>query len=83
MMFLKPESFRFYMKINKVNSVLKGVCAINGFTFTDNANINNSDTCDDHLHLTYSGTGKLANNFINVINKMLVTRNVWQSTVAM
>ena len=71
------------MKINKVKSVLKDVSAINGFTFTDNVNINNSDTCDDLLHLTYSGTEKLANNFINVINKMLVTRNVWQSTVAM
>ena len=71
------------MKINKVKSVLKDVCAINGFTFTDNVNINNSDTCDDLLHLTYSGTEKLVNNFINVIDKMLVTRNVWQSTVAM
>lgn len=71
------------MKINEVNRVSKELCIINGFTFTDNVNINYSDTCDDLLHLTYSGTEKLANNFINVINKMLVTRNVWQSTVAM
>ena len=34
---------RFQMKINEVNSVLKNLYEINGFTFTDNANINNSD----------------------------------------
>ena len=45
--------------------VLKGVCAINGFRFINNANINNSDICDDLLHLKYHGTCKLASNFIN------------------
>ena len=59
------KSFRFQMKINEVNSVLKDLCAINGFTFIDNANINNSDICDDLLLLEYSGTCKLPNNFMS------------------
>ena len=65
---------KFQMEINEVNSVLKDLCVANGFTFIDNANINNSDMCDDLIHLKYSGTCKLANNFINVVNKVLYTK---------
>ena len=69
------KSSRFQMKINEVDSVFKYLYVINGFTFIDNANITNYDICDDLIHLKYSGTCKLANNFINVINKLLDTRN--------
>ena len=70
------KSSRFQMKINEVDSVFKDLYVINGFTFIDNANITNYDICDDLIHLKYSGTCKLANNFINVINKLLDTRNL-------
>ena len=70
------KSSRFQMKINTVDSVFKDLYVINGFTFIDNANITNYDICDDLIHLKYSGTCKLANNFINVINKLLDTRNL-------
>lgn len=66
------------MNINELNSVSKNPCVTNGFTFVD---IANSDIQDDLLHLKYSGTCKLANQFINVINKVLDTRNFWQITV--
>ena len=57
------------MKINEVISVLKDLCVINGFTFIGNPNINNISAY--LLHLKYTGTYKLANRFINVINKVL------------
>lgn len=52
------------MKINEVNRVSKELCIITGFTFTDNVNINNSDICDDLIHIGYSGTCKLANSLL-------------------
>ena len=67
---------RFQMKINEINSGLQDLYVINGFTFIDNANITNYDICDDLIHLKYSGTCKLANNFMNVINKLSDTRNL-------
>ena len=70
------KSSRFQMKINEVDSVFKDLYVINGFTFIDNANITNYDICDDLIHLKYSGTCKLANNFMNVINKLSDTRNL-------
>ena len=66
------------MKINEVISVLKDLCVINGFTFIGNPNINNIS--DYLLHLKYTGTYKLANRFINVINKVLDAINFWQGT---
>ena len=36
--------------------------------FIDNTNLSDYDICEDLLHLSYSGTCKLANNFIAVIN---------------
>ena len=62
------------MKINEVNTVWKDLCVIYRFIFIGNANIINSDICDDLLHIKYSGACDLANNFINVINKVLDTR---------
>ena len=59
------KSSRFQMKINEVSSAFKDLCVINGFKSIDNANINNSDIHDNVLHLKYSGTYKLVNNFIN------------------
>ena len=35
------------MKINEVNTVWKDLCVIYRFIFIDNANIINSDICDD------------------------------------
>ena len=67
-------SSRFQMKINEVNTVWKDLCVIYCFIFIDNANIINSDICDDLLHIKYSIACSLANNFINVINKVLDTR---------
>ena len=64
---VRRRSSRFQMKINEVNSVLKDLCVINGFTSVGNANIINSDICDDLLHLKYFVTCKLANNFTDLI----------------
>ena len=64
---VRRKSFKFQIKIIEVNSVLKDLFVINGFRFIVNANSNNSGIRDDLLHLKYSGTCKLANNFINVI----------------
>ena len=78
---VRRKTSRFQMKINEVNNVLKDLYVVNGFTFIDNVNINNSDICDNLLHLKYAGTCKLANNFIYVINKVLDKQNFRQSTV--
>ena len=72
---ISRKSSTFQMKINEVNNVLRDLCVINGSTFIDNANIINYDICDDLIHLKYSGTCKLANNFINVIGKVSDTIN--------
>ena len=65
------KSSRFQMKISEVNSL----------TFIDNGNINKSDVCDDLIHLKYSGTCKLANNFINFINKVLGTTQIFDKVL--
>ena len=62
------KSPRLQAKINEVN-VLRDLCTIDGFVFIDNTNL--SDICEDLLHLSYSGTCKLANNFIGAINRNL------------
>ena len=56
------KSPRHQAKINKVNDVLRDLCAIDGFIFIDNTNLSDCDICEDLLHLSYSGICKLANN---------------------
>ena len=62
------KSPRLQAKINKVNDVLRDLCTIDGFVFIDNTNLSDCDICEDLLHLSYSGTQKLANNFIGAID---------------
>ena len=64
------KSPRFQAKINEVN-VLRDLCTIDGFVFIDKTNLSDCDICEDLLHLSYSGTCKLANNFIGAINRNL------------
>ena len=65
------KSPRLQAKTNKVNDVLRDLCTIDGFVFIDTANLSDCDICEDLLHLSYSGTSKLANNFIGAINRNL------------
>ena len=63
----KRKNFGLQKIINEVNDFLADGCNINRFTFINNSNIVESDICQDRLHLSHSGTCKLANN-INTIN---------------
>ena len=65
------KSPRLQAKINEVYDVLRDLCTIDGFVFIDNTNLSDCDVCEDLLHLSYSGTCKLANNFIGAINRNL------------
>ena len=65
------KSPRLQARKNEVNNVLKDLCFIDGFVFIDNTNLSVCDICKDLLHLNFSGTCKLAHNFIVAINKEL------------
>ena len=70
------------VKINEVNDVLRDLCVIDYFVFTDNANHSDCDISEDLLHLSrYSGTCKLATNFIGGTNKKVEKSSFWQSSV--
>ena len=49
--------------------------------FIDNTNLSDYDICEDLLHLSYSGTCKLANSFIGVINGNLEKSSFSQRSV--
>ena len=49
--------------------------------FIDNTNLSDYNICEDLLHLSYSGTCKLANNFIGVINGNLEKSSFSQRSV--
>ena len=69
------KSPRLQAKINEVNDVLRDLCTIDGFVFIDNTNLSDCDICEDLFYLGYSGTCKLANNFIGAINRNLEKSN--------
>ena len=55
-------------RILEVNDLVSELCVENSILFVNNRNIVEEDICKDNLHLEFSGTCKLANNFIEVIN---------------
>ena len=48
------KSYSFQPKINEVN-VLRELCNIDSFEFTDNTNLSDCDILEDLLHLSCSG----------------------------
>ena len=60
----------------------RDLCTIDGFVFIDNTNLSDCDICEDLLHLSYSRTCKLANNFIGAINGNLEKSSFWQCSVS-
>ena len=64
---VQRKSHRLQAKIYEVNDVLRDLCTTDGFVFTENTNLCDCDICEDLLHLSYSGTCKLANNFTGAI----------------
>ena len=52
----------------KVNSILKSLCDENAFGYIDNSNITARHLNNSGLHLAFSGTSLLAQNFIRHIN---------------
>ena len=63
------KSPRLQAKINEVNDALRDLCTTDGFVFIDNTNLSDCDICKNLLHLSYSRTWKLANNFIDAISR--------------
>ena len=55
----------------EINRILRRLCENQGYTYIDNDNIDLNDVVNtrfDHVHLLDSGTIKLANNVLNVLN---------------
>ena len=52
----------------KVNTIIESLCKDHSFTYISNENINTHDICEDRVHLQDSGTKKVANNIIDVLN---------------
>ena len=75
------KSYSFQPKINEVN-VLRELCTIDSFEFTDNTNLSDCDILEDFLHLSCSGWWKLADIFIGDINKNLEKSSFWQNSVS-
>ena len=67
----RRRSPRLQAKISEFNDVLMDLCTIEGFVFIHNANLSNCDTCEELLHLSYSRSCKLKNDFICVIKRNL------------
>ena len=64
-----------------VNDVLRDLCTIDGFVLTIKTS-GDCDICKDLLHLSYSWTCKLANNFIGAINRSLGKSSFWYCSVS-
>ena len=79
---VRRKSLRLQAKTNEVNDVLKDLYTIDGFVFIGNTNLSDCDICEDLLHLSYSGTCELANNFIGAINRNLEKSNFPQCSVS-
>ena len=54
--------------VNDLNNLLRGKTYLNDFILINNSNITRSHICRDNIHLNYSGTALVANNFIRAIN---------------
>ena len=68
---VRRKSPTLQAKIKEVNDVLRDLCTIDGFVYNEITNLSDCDICKDLLHLSYSGTCRLANNFIGAINRNL------------
>jgi len=55
-------------KRKEVNRLLRDMCTFYDFYFIDNDNIQFSDIDSDRVHMCESGSVKLANNILNVLN---------------
>lgn len=55
------------VKISEANKILQQFCRQNAWAFLPNSNIENGDLNGSGLHLSKTGTSKLASNFINCI----------------
>ena len=66
----RKRNINLQRRINEVNDFLSAKCLEKDFTFIDNRNIKDDDIRNDFLHLGYSGTCKLADNFIDSINNV-------------
>ena len=55
-------------KRRKVNDLLQSKSSDNYFSYVNNNNISFNDICGDRVHLEESGSVKLANNILNVLN---------------
>ena len=55
-------------KRRRVNELLQSKSSSNNFSYVNNNNISFNDICGDRVHLEESGSVKLANNILNVLN---------------
>ena len=65
---VKRDNIKNPSRINEVNDHLKLMCNELSFGLIDNSNILDTDLSTDSLYLSFIGTCKLENNFINYIN---------------
>ena len=72
---IKRKNMKNRSKINEQNDHLKLMCNELSFGLIDNSNILDTDLSTDSLHLSFIGTCKLANNFINYINHLQNSSN--------
>ena len=54
--------------VSQINDCLEKLCLENDYTYINNNNISQNLLANDKLHLSYSGTCALANNFISALN---------------
>ena len=61
--------------IQQVNCSLREQCVLNGFRFISNDNISRIHLWKDGIHLDDSGTIILAGNFIDFLNKFILSKS--------
>ena len=61
--------------IQQVNCSLREQCVLNGFRFISNDNISRIHLWKDGIHLDDSGTIILAGNFIDFLNRFILSKS--------
>ena len=61
--------------IRQVTDSLREQCLVNGFGFMSNDNISRTHLWKDGIHLEDSGTNNLADNFVDFLDRFILSKS--------
>ena len=72
---LSKKNIALIRLIQEVNDSLREQCILNGFGFISNDNISRTHLWKDGIHLEDLGTNILAGNFVDFLNRFILSKS--------